>query len=63
MSRQQTIHLKILPAPSSNPLTLAAQSFMLSREAMDCTPATMAWYRQYIDALVTAGRLRKTGGE
>ena len=53
MSPKQAIPLKVLPkteAPSL--LSLAAESFYLSREAMRCTPATLVWYRKYVGALV-----------
>lgn len=34
------------------PLEQAAISFYLDREAAHCTPATLVWYRKYVDALV-----------
>lgn len=52
MSTNRAIHLKVLER-SERPLDLAAQSFMLSREAMRCTEATLIWYRKYVGALVT----------
>ena len=53
MSRNATIHPQAGASLLVYPLRLAAQSFMLSREAMDCTPSTLVWYRQYINALIT----------
>jgi len=52
MSRQQATHLKILAHPEPSKLALAAQSFLLSREAMACTPAPLIWYRKYVKLLV-----------
>jgi len=48
MSRNQAIPLKATANLLLSPLHLAAQSFMLSREAMDCTSSAIVWYRKYI---------------
>ncbi len=52
MVDEQATHLKILHRQDASPLQLAAQSFLLSREAMHCTEATLVWYKKYIGALV-----------
>lgn len=53
MSTKQAIPLRLLNRPAQSSLTLAMQSFLLSREAMRCTEATLIWYRKYGTALVT----------
>lgn len=44
MPHERVTHLKPLPAPSPSSLRLALDGFLVSREAMRASPATLGWY-------------------
>lgn len=52
MPTERRSTLKVLTRPERTELEMAKQSFLLSREAMQCSPATMKWYRNYLSKVV-----------